>query len=91
MPPEQAPGPEAGRTCQRREARSRRADTNQEVQTWYGGATETIASRMGIRSRSTLIVEMKEGNSTPEDPLDRGEVPGHGAEDGKHKRETELE
>lgn len=58
--------------------------------TWYGSATETIAARTSIRSRSTSIVEKKGGNSTPEDPLDRGEVPGHGAEDGKHERETEL-
>ena len=58
---------------------------NKEVRAWYGNATETIASRTSIRSRSTLIVEMKGGNSTPEDPLDRGEVPGHGAEDGKHQ------
>src|SRR5215211_4912349 len=63
---------------------------SKQVSTWYGNATETIASRTSIRSRSTLIVEKKGGNSTPEDPLDRGEVPGHGAEDGKHQRETEL-
>jgi hypothetical protein len=71
--------------------RSRRADTKGKRRSaWHGRAMETIASRTSIRSRSTLIVEKKGGNSTPEDPLDRGEVPGHGAEDGKHERETEL-
>jgi len=37
-----------------------------------------------IRSRSFSIRPRKAGNSTPEDPPEEREKPGHGAEDGKH-------
>lgn len=37
-----------------------------------------------IRSRSFSKQPKKAGNSTPEDPPEEREKPGHGAEDGKH-------
>ena len=43
-----------------------------------------------IRSRSFSIGPRKAGNSTLEDPSEEREKPGHGAEDGKHERDTDL-
>ena len=44
-----------------------------------------------IRSRSFSIVPRKAGNSTPEDPPEEREKPGHGTDVGQHNRDSELE
>lgn len=43
-----------------------------------------------IRSRSFFIRPTKAGNSISEDPPEERKKPGHGAEDGKHERDTDL-
>ena len=93
-PPEQAPGLGSGRRLSAtQEARGRFPEqtTNRKNRTVVmTGDGEQQRVRRVIRSRSFSIVPRKAGNSTPEDPPEEREKPGHGAEDGKHERDTEL-
>lgn len=76
--------PEAEALNSQREARSERTrKTRRNVVRRREGRPKH--RRMSIRSRSILKVPWNEGNSTPEDPLEGSEMPGHGAEHGQHE------